>query len=627
MKSFIALVLSMMLVSLAHPAMSFDPNATEQKLTASDGAAWDWFGYAVSISGDYAIVGAMGGEALGSAYIFERSDGSWNEVAKLTASDGADRDDFGCAVSISGDYAIVGSDQDDDNGDVSGSAYIFEHSGGTWNEVAKLTASDGAAWDWFGYSVSISGNYAIVGAIGNGSAYVFEHSGTTWSEIAKLTGSDEAAGTNFGSCVSISGDYAVVGTRVFTGDPTGSAYIFERSGITWSEVAKTSSDGATEDWFGSTVSISGDYAIVGAMGGEAPGSAYIFERSGSSWSKAAKLTASGPAASWRFGWTVSISGDCAVVGDDNGSAYVFARSGGCWGEVAKLTASDGAASDKFGRCVSISGNDVIVGAFLDDDNGKSSGSAYCYTFTGPRIYVSEITPGRGGYGTIIQILGTGFGGQQSGVSDTSEGYHSFVTFSNEHFYPYQLVATTYPSWSNTEAVVKFENLLLDNDGDFLSDAELRGLLPPGDYDLVVSTVLFNDSNGSGTYDDGDEVTVISSICPVTFTLTNEPVISQVYPRYRERKKLVRITGNNFGAAWEDGDSVRIGKWSGYSSNPTTKGIPLRIYRWSDTRIGVYLWPVPVAWEDTYKFLWVVKRYAGNPVASNGSWLKIVSPSP
>jgi hypothetical protein len=371
------------------------------KLLASDGAANDWFGVNVSISGDYAIVGAYGGDGnvtnSGSAYIFRWNGTSWSEQQKLTASDGASGDVFGFSVSISGDYAIVGAYRDDDNGDASGSAYIFKWDGTSWSEQAKLLASDGAADDYFGLSVSISGDYAIVGADGDdsgkGSAYIFRRDGTDWSEQAKKTASDGAAGDYFGYSASISGDYAIVGAPWDNdkGNWSGSAYIFRRDGTSWSQQAKkTASDGATADYFGYSVSISGDLAIVGAYGdddkGDWSGSAYIFKWDGTSWIQQQKLLASDGAADDYFGLSVSISGDYAIVGaygDDDkgsasGSAYMFRLDGTNWIQQAKLTASDGAAGDVFGYSVSISGDYAIVGAYGDDDKGSNSGSAYIF---------------------------------------------------------------------------------------------------------------------------------------------------------------------------------------------------------------------------------------------------------
>ena len=314
-----------------------------QKLLASDGDANDNFGYSVSISGDYAILGAEGDDSgKGSAYIFKWNGTSWVEQQKLTASDGNTSDYFGWSVSISGDYAIVGAYGDDVNGTYSGSAYIFKRDGTSWVEQQKLTASDGADGDWFGSSVSISGDFALVGAflddgnvIDSGSAYIFKRDGTSWVQQQKLTASDGAADDYFGCSVSISGDYAIVGAYGGNGNviDSGSAYISKWNGTSWSEQAKlTASDGAASDYFGWSVSISGDYAIVGAPldddKGTDSGSAYISKWNGTSWSEQAELTASDGAASDYFGVSVSISGDLAIVVtpyDDSykGSAYAF----------------------------------------------------------------------------------------------------------------------------------------------------------------------------------------------------------------------------------------------------------------------------------------------------------------
>ena len=273
---------------------------------------------------------------------------------KLTASDAAAGDEFGHSVSISGDYVIVGAHGNDDAGSKSGSAYIFyRNQGGSnnWGQQAKLTASDATTGDWFGGNVSISGDYVIVAAHGN---------------------DDD-------------------------GDKSGSAYIFEKPVDGWRNMTETvkltASDAAAGDRFGSSVSISGDYAIVGANNnddaGDGSGSAYIFYRDeggSNNWGQQVKLTASDAAASDYFG-SVSISGDYVIVGahaDDDvgtqsGSTYSFLRSGSSWSQKAKITASDGAAGDYFGIRVSISGNYTIVGAHNDDHSGKSNaGSAYIY---------------------------------------------------------------------------------------------------------------------------------------------------------------------------------------------------------------------------------------------------------
>ncbi len=375
----------------------------QAKLTASDAEINSFFGVSVSLSGDTALIGAYYEE---SAYVFQRDSGgtNWVEQEKLTASD-ADAGYFGWSVALSGDTAIVGAY----NGYNSrGSVYVFESNNGgvSWSEQVKLTASDGAITDRFGYSVAISGETALIGAFldddgatNSGSAYVFERisGGTSWNEVAKLTANDTSANDNFGGSVAISGDTALIGTGGDDegGSGSGSAYVFVRSGSSWSQEAKLiASDAAEYDRFGGSVAISGDIALIGAHfdidGGVHSGSAYVFVRIGTSWSQEAKLIASDAAASDSFGGSVAISGETALIGssgDDDGgsssgSAYVFVRTGGSWLQEAKLTASDAAAADFFGVSVAISGETALIGAYADDDVDLNSGSAYVFTRTG-----------------------------------------------------------------------------------------------------------------------------------------------------------------------------------------------------------------------------------------------------
>ena len=402
MKKRLLLLLCLVVSFSAQVSKAQDWNEI-MKALADDGAGFDYFGHSVSISGDVAIVGAYqdndNGSNSGSAYIFEKNGVSWIQQQKLTPSDGAANNTFGYSVSVSGDVAIVGDRSN------SGSAYIFEKNDGVWTQKAKLTASDGEAYDRFGYSVSVSGDVAIVGAYYDGdnssqtgSAYIFEKSDGSWpaNETQKLTASDFTDLDEFGYSVSISGDVAIVGAyRNEYLSQSGAAYIFEKSDGSWpaNETQKlTASDAFSTDWFGYSVSISGDVAIVGAKfdddKGNESGSAYIFEKSGEDWIQMQKLTASDGGFIHYFGHSVSISGDVAIAGayQDNdkgiesGSAYIFEKNDGSWPakETKKLTASDGAAYDLFGYSVSVSGDVAIVGAWWDDDKGNASGSAYIF---------------------------------------------------------------------------------------------------------------------------------------------------------------------------------------------------------------------------------------------------------
>ncbi len=233
------------------------------------------------------VVGAYldddNGTDSGSVYVFDATTGQ--ELTKLTPADGAQGDEFGCSVAISGDVAIIGTLDDDDNGTDSGSAYLFDTL--TGQQITKLLPGGFATGDRFGVSVAISGNTAVVGAFfdndngsDSGSAYLFDV--TTGQQIAKLLAADGAPHDLFGMCVGISGRVACVGALLNddNGNASGSAYFFDAT--TGQQIAKLlPNDGAQGDKFGTCVAISGTTAIVGAMQdgdkGLASGSAYLFD--------------------------------------------------------------------------------------------------------------------------------------------------------------------------------------------------------------------------------------------------------------------------------------------------------------------------------------------------------------
>jgi hypothetical protein len=358
--------------------------AFEATLLASDGASDSFFGVSVALSGDTAVIGASNG-VVGSAYVFVRSGTSWSQQAKLT--DTAPDEGFGISVSVSGDTTVVGAEQ--------GAAYVFVRSGTTWTQQARLAASDGQPGDFFGYSVALSGDTAVVGAFesggAQGSAYVFVRSGTAWSQQAELFASDGGPGQLFGRFVALAGDTALVGAP-YAGDITqGSAYVFARSGATWTQQAQlTPSDGATGDSFGVAVGISCNSVIVGSSPlATSEGAAYIFASSGAAWTEQAKLTAPDGQPGDYFGYSVALSGDTAVVGafDDNvganpgqGSAWVFSRIGGTWiTQGLRVLATGGAAGDQFGGSVALSDDTAVVGA---NDRGAAQGAAYIFVRSG-----------------------------------------------------------------------------------------------------------------------------------------------------------------------------------------------------------------------------------------------------
>ena len=391
------------------------PTVYPAHLRASSPINNDQLGSSISISGNYAIAGAQfadpnGQSSAGAAYIFERTSTSWIQRALLIASDATASDYFGKSVSISGDYAIVGADgADPDSKSRAGAAYIFKKdtNGTGWTQQAKLVASDKTANDYFGGSVSISGIDVIVGATGQdpngqssaGAAYVFTRSGSSWSQQAKLVASDAAFADSFGESVSIDGNYAIIGAyREDPGTPTlssaGSAYVFTRYGSGWSQQAKlVASDKAAGDYFGTSVSISGGWVIVGASfedpgGLTSAGAAYIFARSGSSWSQQVKLTASDKAAGDIFGQSVAISSTgYAIVGASGvtvntvsgaGAAYIFARSGSSWPQQTKLISPNIGSGDYFGTSVSIDGDRAVASAPREVVDSVRGGAAHVF---------------------------------------------------------------------------------------------------------------------------------------------------------------------------------------------------------------------------------------------------------
>ena len=434
----------------------------QQKLTASDGATNNYLGWSLSVSGDTVVAGAPflgvgcpGCTGPGAAYVFVRSGTAWTQQQKLVPpSDTTAGDLFGISVSVSGDTAVVGALYDDTaDGVHAGSAYVFVRSGMTWYEQQKLTASDGAAFAEFGWSVSVSADTIVVGTFFGSGRRTCSCARARSGPSNRSSPPSDGPEDSFGYSVSVSGETVVVGAvtddtpggiagglsicvravghdldgaaeahRVgwSRGGPlrnlgvgvrrhpggrdawddtpggvqAGSAYVFVRSGTTWTEEQQlTASDAAGGDHFGIWVSISGDTVVVGAYdddtaAGVDAGSAYVYVRSGTTWTQQQKLMASDAAAVDLFGVSVSVSGDTLAVGArlhpspggfDAGSAYVFVRSGTTWIQQQELTAPDGGTTDNFGYSVSISGDTVVVGSpDHDTAGGMDAGAAYVF---------------------------------------------------------------------------------------------------------------------------------------------------------------------------------------------------------------------------------------------------------
>ena len=399
--------------------ITIDPIAQQAYLKASNngGSSSDRFGYSVAVSGETVVVGAFLEDSgttgvnstpdesapnAGAAYVFVRSGTTWSQQAYLKASQVTAGDNFGISVAVSGDTVVVGAyledssttgvnSTPDESVSGAGAAYVFVRSGTTWTQQAYLKASQVTATDTFGISVAVSGDTVVVGAyledssttgvdstpnesaLDAGAAYVFVRSGTTWSQQAYLKASQVTAADQFGISVAVSGDTVVVGARNEDSSTTG--------------VASTPTESASN-----------------------AGAAYVFVRSGTAWSQQAYLKASQVTASDRFGWSVAVSGDTVVVGAygedssttgvnstpdesaaDAGAAYVFVRSGTTWSQQAYLKASQVTAGDLFGYSVAVSGDTVVVGAIQEASsttgvnstpNELASNAGAAYVFTG-----------------------------------------------------------------------------------------------------------------------------------------------------------------------------------------------------------------------------------------------------
>ena len=428
----------------------FTKKAVTEECTPDDN-----YGYSVAISGDLAVVGSpyedqdrLGKNAMpdaGAAYILHRSAGKWVQVRKLTPIIRGSHDNFGTSVAIKGDYVIVGAP----NYDMStatgtllkdvGSAYIFyanHGQPGSWGQVCQLVASNGQANDLLGHSVSIGENMAVVGAPNTvgisgeqnaGSAYVFEQDQNSgnWAETKELTAVTRVANAYFGHSVSISGNYIIAGAHSDNHNGkgaqvigAGAAYLFRKNPSVrnnWVLQKKiVASDPSYNDRFGYSVAINGDYAIVGAYADSEnsqnspykafAGSAYIFKKDNGgneNWGQVKKLVATDRSDEDLFGVSVSISENYAIVGayyeDENamltntreqsGSAYIFKKNLGGndnWGQEQKITADDRHAGDQFGISVAINETYAIVGSPFDQtgesglDALPGSGSVYLF---------------------------------------------------------------------------------------------------------------------------------------------------------------------------------------------------------------------------------------------------------
>jgi hypothetical protein len=413
--------------------------ATQQGyLTAgSDAAALDYFGVSVAVSGDTAIVGAYdhaesGHDGAGAAYVFTRTGGVWSLQQKLTADVPGANDQFGCAVAISGDTALVGAwNHLVPTTSRRGAAFVFTRSGGVWSQTQELH-SDTTFDDDYGLAVALQGDTALVAAQthgtagppvnAHGSVFVYTRSAGQFGNVQELTGNDVLSAEYFGSSVALDGDTAVVGAsrhnHAGAGTGSGSAFVFTRSGGVWTQQQELWGDNvSTNDMYGVSVAVSGDMVLVGAelhwYLGQPMGSAYVFTRSGTAWTQQKQLTPPDGASYDYFGQSVALVGDRALIGSSghdhtttnkSGACYIFTGSGANWTQEQEFagtgTGTGSADGDGFGNAVALTSDTAVVGAYLRTGSGPdTAGAAYAFLLgdttdvTPPTTTVSGVPSG------------------------------------------------------------------------------------------------------------------------------------------------------------------------------------------------------------------------------------------
>lgn len=375
-------------------------------------APYNSFGYAVAMDGDIAVVGApgvflnLGLSSVGWVYIFVKTAGNWSLQASIQEPDYGLG--FGSPVAINGGTVVVG-----DSG-AAGAVYVYTQTGNTWSQQARLTAADGVSGDNFGSSVAVEGGAIVVGAPGRnnliGAAYIFTQTGGTWSQQAELTAPDGATYDSFGSAVALSGGTTVI-TAPLHNHRTGAMYVFTQTGAQWSQQAElTPPDALANDFFGSSVALSGNTAVVGdTVKNTGRGAVYVYTRTSGTWGPPSELGASDAQANDLFGYSVAFSGGNVAVGapyhnQSTGAVYLFTPAGAGWNQQAEVTASDAAPYDSFGQAIALNGGVMLVGAGPGDGTPEYA-AAYVFQLPiAPPLNSANLVAGAIAPGEIITLL-------------------------------------------------------------------------------------------------------------------------------------------------------------------------------------------------------------------------------
>lgn len=368
------------------------------KLLPTTGQTTALFGLSAALDGDTLAVGAPGeAGASGAVWVFEREGDGWSVPVRVVPADPETLAYFGHSVDVEGDTLAVGAWQANAAGVDSGAAYVFARDAGGWTQQAKLVGSDTAAEDLFGSDVGLAGDTLVVGAWWHdtnglfraGQAYVFERSGTTWTETQVLAAKDADATDRFGYAIDVDGNRLAVGAWNDSDQVTGggAAYVFEREASGWTQIQKLAPDDPVPlEAFGFALDLRGDLLAIGTSSGNHPGATYVFGREPAGWVQDDRLTASDGVPRDDFGMSVAWGGDLLFVGAGGrfvdppvpGTAYRFAYEGGVLTEQARLVAGDREPGDQLGISVAADGDRVVVGADFESELGDQAGAAYVF---------------------------------------------------------------------------------------------------------------------------------------------------------------------------------------------------------------------------------------------------------
>lgn len=372
----------------------------QQKLTHVPAGSSERFGAAVALDGDRLAVGTAEIFGDGTVFLYERSGGSWVLAQTIDAPPGGYQSYFGSVLALEDDTLVIGSPYQSQGGSPSGAVYVYVHDGSSWTFQQQLTSPTVGYLDFFGQTLSISGDTIAVGCpfddtavFESGSVYVFVRGGTTWTEQARLAPLLPMVADRFGGGLALEGDTLAIGA--FNDDAgqsnSGAVYVFTRSSNVWTQVQKLKpADPNANQYFGETIDLQGSRLAISARGddhaGYNTGAAYVFELAGANWVQQAKLLSSAPVATDNFGSSLAFEGELLAVGawldselaGSSGAGYLFELQAGAWHQIAKIKAPDAQVDDTLGHACDFQGETLVLGAFRDDGTFVDAGSAYVY---------------------------------------------------------------------------------------------------------------------------------------------------------------------------------------------------------------------------------------------------------